>query len=260
MQVQRGPKDLQVTKLSLLFYLLFLSNSLIAQELHMGPLMTLGERYYNATIIDLDSIVIFEDNQYKGMNLHPPAIRLEYPLSKNFHLGLGIQYRRTSFNMGVYKKTSHPLGPAKKGSIVSLPTLEIPLTAFYNLTPARKTNVRVFGGIMGAINGIRFDPSIYKGDPQSEDYPLSVAEALRRADSVPRRAYLSNFFGLNITYWRIGLDIYQTATLSRSMNSPLEIWGGEYAFNRKSRSLRLALTYKLWERNNKNNKQQVTTE
>jgi hypothetical protein len=225
---------------------LLISTFSFAQVLHIGPVLTVGEQSFYSNIIDLDSIVIYERNVHKGLLLHPPAVRVEFTITNRVNLGIGAQYRWSAFSMSVYKKTTHPLGPASKGTVVGLPTFEFPVAGFYNFNPARKLQARVFGGAMGVINMIRFDP-MYKGDPGSDDFPPSVADVLNHAGSIPKRAYLNQFIGINLSYWRLGLDIYQTATLSNSMNGPLKIWGGEYAFNRKSRSLRLALTYKLFE-------------
>jgi hypothetical protein len=230
-----------------LIYVMFLSNLLVAQELHLGVGFIVGEQNYNSTVIDLDSIVVYQNNLYSGYQLNPPSIRLELSLSKKVHVALGLQYRTNFFNLGTYRRVSEPLGPAAKGTVVSLPTLEIPMSAFYDVFSSKNVHLRVYGGAMAAYNGIRFHAN-HKGDPQSLDFTPSVAHVLNQAGTVPKRSYTNYFYGINIQYKRFGFEIYRVNTLSRTMNKSFKIWGTEHTFNRRSKSLRLTLTYKIWKR------------
>lgn len=226
---------------------LFVPGRTNAQELYAGLGITLAEQYISPTVIDLDSLQVFENNTFDNHRAFPLMVRLEFPLSPNLHLATGFQYRLTFLSLGVNTMLNDPLGPVQKVTVVGLPTFEFPVSLYYQLPFTQKLKIRLFGGLMPVVNRVRFSTH-HKARPNSPDWTPAVADALNAAPSIPKKAYLNSHYGLQFSYWRLALEGYVHHTLSRSLSNGYTFRGESYAFSRKAFSVRVGLSYRVWKR------------
>lgn len=225
--------------------ILFLSSFSPAQELHIGLGTTLTEYSTGTPYIDLDSVVIYEDNRNKGWGRLIPTIYYLQNITSKFSMKVGFQYRLTAMDLSAYQKTEHPLGPASKGNLASLPTFEFPLTASYRIIQKRKMKLNVMGGIMPVVNKINSKDD-YTAEPSSLDWTQPVADALNQAGALPKSTYVNYHYGFTIAYQKFGVDVYWQHNITRSLTKPLELYGKKFEFQRRTRSFRFALYYRIW--------------
>ncbi|MFA0961669.1 hypothetical protein AB9P05_07670 [Roseivirga sp. BDSF3-8] len=228
-------------KAILIFLTILISYSTaIAQKLDIGIGTVLSERRTYQTPVDLDSIVFFE-RDYLGSGQLLPFIRYSHPINSYFEVSVGIQTQRNSAGLTVEKRATDSTFMNSKLTSAYLKGFEFPIAGHYIFNRDGDFQLRVFAGIIPIINKVDFDARFKEG-PQ---YPASVAEALNKAGTLPKRFHMDYQVGGRLSYKRFNVDIYYQSNLTSNLNNNLEIWGHEFLYKRNTESVRLILSYSL---------------
>lgn len=222
-------------------------NVVTGQEWRGGVGLILSEEYSSPTVIDLDSIVVYEDNLHGGGQLMP-AVYYEHPVTPALHVRAGINYYRTGLSLSAFRRTGNPLGPVSKGTVVGMPTFEFPISIDWRIPLLRIMRLHLTGGISVIHHLIVFREK-YTGITGNPYFPPSVADVLNAAATLPKTTYMNYYYALGLTYGRMGVEASWHENLSHSTAGSLDLWGEQFSFLRRGETIRLAVMYSFWRKN-----------
>lgn len=227
---------------------LCLLSNLFAQEVQVN----VGYRFESVNsrplLLSEDSVVFYEDNLNRIYT--PFGIILNVPLTRKLDYQSGIQFNNASTGYLAFKKNENFLKQTTKGTVVGHPTLEFPQLATFSLYESGIWKLAILGGITPAIrvgmNSSKFDPI---NQPRWEK---EVIDVLNAAPSTVKRAYVNYSYGLKAECGRFGLWALWQQNLSRNLAKPLEVWGDEHPFARRTGSLSFNLSFAFYRFKQKN--------
>ena len=227
----------------LIAVLLCLSIKSIGQDLRIG-ITNVEERSFSNTVVQLDSVNVFEQVQDDASYLMP-FVKVEWPLSERFHTRFGVQYYRSYLSLSAsYTSESFPnhIPFISKGRVTSTHNFEFPVGISYFLV--RKNQFKIFLELSAVpVWSIQdFEPFDLEV-PQGIDWTQEILDVINAVETIPDPFYMNYQYGISMEYKRFGLTLFRSANMSRSISTDYELYGQSYNFQRRIRSTRIGLYY-----------------
>lgn len=236
----------------ILFYLiLFMPAFGYSQKIKVG-LGLINEEAFNVSRISFGDLTIFEGNQKNFDPTLLPYLGYEIPLSKNFSAQLGMQYYRNFISLVVNKPVPGVPNISDSGKIRSVinRNLEFPVEFTFNLLHMSQVKLKVRGGLVPVWSLSR---SYQMSEvPEGLDWSREVVDALNAAGTIPKSFYMNYQYGIAMEYKRFEFSVFNSANLTRSISEGYTLYGNNYAFDRRIKSIRLGLYYSFGLKKSKN--------
>jgi hypothetical protein len=227
----------------LILILLGLNLKLSAQNLRLG-FGFVNQMSSSSRIIQLDSVMVFEDDQQGSFDLMP-FLSFEWPITERLYSNLGVQfYKSAVFLETRYTSDSYPkhIPFITKGWSTPVYNVELPFGLSYSIF--RKKNIRINVDFMAVpVWSIQNFTPLSIDVPQGIDWTQEILDVLNAVETIPSSFYMNYQYGLSVGFNRIGVTLFRANNMNRSISNGYTLYGTTYSFERRIRSTRIGLYY-----------------